>query len=265
MEIRIGADPELFVKNSNGELLSGYGMIPGTKKAPHIVEYGAVQVDGMALEFNIDPALDEDEFARNIHYVMKQMKGMIEHELFISPVANFGYEVIKAQPPEAVELGCDPDYNAWIMDVNSPPNVDAPFRTASGHVHIGWEGAHDIRSMQNFHEAGAAARQLDFYLGLPSLFIDKDTTRRELYGKAGAFRNKPYGVEYRVLSNFWLLETSLQTWVFRTAKRAIIDLFENNVSLPDIEGSIEDVINNSDLDSAMALIVKYNLEMPNVR
>src|SRR3546814_1862742 len=57
-------------------------------------------------------------------------------------------------------------------------------------------------------------KQLDWYLGLWSLGKDKDKVRRSLYGKAGACRIKPYGVEYRVLSNFWIKnkKSRLETW-----------------------------------------------------
>ena len=67
MQILVGADPELFVKNPNsGEFISAHGMVPGTKYDPYKVDKGAIQVDGMALEFNIDPARTVDEFVRNI-------------------------------------------------------------------------------------------------------------------------------------------------------------------------------------------------------
>ena len=54
--ITVGADPELFVKKGRS-FQSAYGMIPGTKQKPKKVIKGAVQVDGMALEFNIDRAV----------------------------------------------------------------------------------------------------------------------------------------------------------------------------------------------------------------
>jgi hypothetical protein len=67
-------------------------------------------------------------------------------------------------------------------------------------------------------------KQLDAYLGIPSLEWDKDTLRRRLYGKAGAFRPKPYGVEYRTLSNAWLKNEMLVRYVYRQTMRAIEDL-----------------------------------------
>ena len=48
---------------------------------------------------------------------------------------------------------------------------------------------------------------MDLFLGVPSLWLDKDPTsgiRREMYGAAGRYRVKNYGMEYRSLSNFWL-------------------------------------------------------------
>src|SRR3546814_9474953 len=36
-----------------------------------------------------------------------------------------------------------------------------------------------------------------------------------MYGAAGAFRTKPYGVEYRVLSNAWLKDSKLMSWVYK--------------------------------------------------
>jgi hypothetical protein len=67
--ILIGADPELFVFTRSGKPVSAHDLIPGTKYEPHEVGNGAVQVDGVAAEFNIDPAANEDEFFFNIAFV----------------------------------------------------------------------------------------------------------------------------------------------------------------------------------------------------
>ena len=68
-------------------------------------------------------------------------------------------------------------------------------------------------------------RQLDISLFLPSLLFDDDTERRKLYGFPGSFRPKQYGVEYRPLSNKWLRNEVLMTWVFNTTLRSVRDHF----------------------------------------
>ena len=193
MQILVGCDPEVFVKN-NGKFISAHGLIKGDKKNPQPVNLGAVQVDGMALEFNINPAASEDEFLINVNEVFNTLKLMVpEYEVVAVPVADFDEEYMKQQPAEALELGCDPDYNAWYLAANDKPNGDRPFRTASGHVHIGWTNGEDIKG-DHFFQAAEVAKQMDFFLGLPSLAYDDDVRRRELYGKFGCFRPKSYGV-----------------------------------------------------------------------
>lgn len=226
MEILVGADPEVFMKKE-GKFFSAHNAIPGDKKNPHKVKAGAVQVDGMALEFNIDPAKNEKEFVENLTTVMGVLKSMVpEYSLEAVPVADFDEEHIKAQPKEALELGCEPDYNAWLNgEVNPRPDGEVSFRTGAGHVHIGWGSGFDVADPDHLEACCMVVKQLDYYLGLGSLVYDKDGARRRvMYGAAGAFRPKPYGVEYRVLSNSWLKSEELMAWVFRMTKKAVDDL-----------------------------------------
>ena len=227
LQILVGADPELFMFK-DGKPVSAHNMIPGDKKHPHKVPHGAVQVDGLALEFNIDPAKDEQEFVNNLTAVMATLKEMVpEYELRAVPVAEFGAKYLAEQPMEALELGCEPDFCAWTNGaVNPRPNGAADFRTGAGHVHIGWTNDVDPHDPQHMEACVMAAKQLDWALGLGSLMFDQDQKRRTLYGAAGCFRPKPYGVEYRTLSNAWLQSKEMMAWVFRVTTKAMQDLAE---------------------------------------
>lgn len=258
--ILVGADPELFIRQ-NGKFVSAYGLIKGDKKNPLKVDKGAVQVDGMALEFNIDPAKDGDEFYMNIQTVMQILRNMVpDYEHALVPVADFGKEYIDSQPTEAKELGCDPDFNAWTGAINEKPNVELPFRTASGHVHIGWTEGEQPEDMNHVELCRMATKQMDFYLGLPSLFFDEDKRRRSMYGKSGAFRPKPYGVEYRTLSNAWLSSEKLIRWVFNNVQKGMQELMQGN-RMWEKYGDIQEIINNSDKEKANAIIKDAGIEV----
>jgi len=212
--ILIGSDPEVFLRNtSTGAFASAHGVIPGSKEEPFTVPLGAVQVDGMACEFNTDPAKTRKEFIDNVTGVFKTLDEMLPDNLSLVPgvpVAHFSEEVFAAQPAEALELGCEPDYDAYTGSENPRPNAhNKPMRTAAGHVHIGFKDTEDPLGMLHMMECCDLVKMLDVFLGLYSLTFDTDTERRSLYGKAGAFRPKPYGVEYRVLSNAWLVSEEL--------------------------------------------------------
>lgn len=248
--ILIGCDPELFLRNPNsGTYFSAHDMIPGTKEEPHKVPNGMVQVDGTALEFGIDPAATEDEFVNRINSVKGTLREMVDpgYEIVAHPVATFEPAYFKQLPPWAVELGCTPDYNAWTGDVNPQPNQRSTFRTGSGHIHIGWTDKADLYDQDHIEQCRAVARQMDYYLGIYSVLWDNDTKRRELYGKAGAYRIKPYGVEYRTLSNRWTDSEILMRWVYRAALKGTTDLLFNGKDATNDYGNVAvDIINHSD-------------------
>jgi hypothetical protein len=261
----VGADPELFVHDDQANrFVSAYGMIKGDKANPTPVKDGAVQVDGMALEFNIDPAGSEAEFVHNINSVVAQLSEMVpSYRVMAVPVAHFGEEYIKSQPLEATELGCNPDYNAYTGLENERPNGDLPFRTGAGHVHIGWTRDAAPFTPEHFSACCSAIKQLDVFLGIPSVIYDGNVQRREMYGKPGAFRPKPYGVEYRVLSNVWVGSKELQAWVYRATQAGMKALTEGRLLFQEIgEETINGIINKSDVAAARAICEKYGLEVP---
>lgn len=223
-----GADPELFVKDETGKYVTAAGLIPGTKEEPHKVPNGAVQVDGMAAEFNIDPVSNFDDFERNITSVLESLKGFLPkgYDLVRLPSLSFTADAFMAAPEEAKILGCDPDFNAWTGQVNTPPDcADEPLlRCAGGHIHIGWTKDADAGDFQHVMHCRDLVKQLDWYLGAWSLKVDSDSNRRRLYGKAGAYRPKPYGVEYRVLSNFWLAGREIRIELWNRMISAINDM-----------------------------------------
>jgi hypothetical protein len=228
--ILVGADPEVFITKGS-TLVSGHTFPCGTKERPRLLASGGVQIDGMALEFNVKPSRTRVEFVSNVVRVFNDLNKIVKKQdkdatILVVPTANFGKEYIDSMPEKVKELGCNPDYNAYTGQPNPTPNADRPFRTGAGHVHVGFTEDMDTNDAEHFARCCALSRQLDYYLGLPSLAWDSDNQRRELYGKAGAFRSKSYGMEYRTLSNAWVADKNLMAFVYDRTLEAIRALNE---------------------------------------
>ncbi len=237
--ITLGCDPEIFVKDSRG-YVSGHDLIPGTKYQPYPVPHGAIQVDGVALEFNTMPTGDEDSFVNAIEKVMARMESEFlkvrsDLTIAITPTATFDKGYFDSLPESAKELGCTPDFNAYTGGENDPPGTTEPFRTGAGHIHVGWGNSFRVTKRDHFSKCISLVKQLDATLYPASLLWDHDNKRRTLYGKIGAFRPKVYGVEYRPISNAYLSSKDIQRFVFRMTKK-VSELFLNeNILVTDCE------------------------------
>lgn len=206
----IGADPELFMHDGNGKIIPACGQVGGTKDKPLPLKKGAMQEDNVLVEFNIDPAHSEDEFIDNLRTVIGQLP---------VPVATncthvFKLDLLKQFGQQAMEFGCDPDYNAYTLTQNTPPNPEAVggLRTAGGHIHIGGLSGLQIP---------LSVIVMDMLMG--NTLRDRvrgEKERAQMYGGAGSYREKPYGAEYRAVGNFWLKDERLARWAYQCAVAA---------------------------------------------
>lgn len=256
---QIGADPELFLTDAAGGLVSSIGKIGGSKENPRplpIKPGFAVQEDNVALEFNVPPAGSQEEFNLNIGAAIEYLSSQVlaQYQLQFSKLSAASFPKDQLKDPAALVFGCDPDFNAWTGKRNPRPKAaDKSLRSCGGHVHVGYE-------FKSEEEVRSFIRLCDLFLGVPSVLMDAGELRKKLYGKAGAFRYKPYGCEYRSLSNFWVFDSGLRDWVYNGVDRSVLSL-RDGMDVRNLEAAVLTAVNNNDKTVAKRLVNQFNIAM----
>lgn len=266
----VGSDPEFAIRSVvDGTLQSALDYVDGTKEDPFKLNNGDIQADGTSVEFNSQPADTVQLFVLNHNLILNEvadylaLKGLLldknvssieaTHEMLLNPLASVG--------------GCSIDYNAWRnggFAVNPKPFYDLTnVRAMGGHLHISTNLCDDDNEYENRIKI---IKALDLVLGVPSVIMDTNgSARRKFYGKAGAVRYKSKGdgsyngVEYRVLSNFWLQTDELMAWAFNGVKHVIENLEELSDLAISIKADIIKAINKDDKSLAERIINDNNL------
>jgi hypothetical protein len=131
----------------------------------------------------------------------------------------------------------------WLNDlIDATGSVPPHVRQVGGHVHVGWTQNEDINSVQHVESCKALVRELDVYLGLPAMLMGGGCRERLAsgYGLPGSYRIKPYGVEYRTMSNFWIKDRRLSAWVYESVQQAVQGLINNTELFPNTLSCYED-------------------------
>jgi hypothetical protein len=255
-----GADPELMLVTQEGHLTSAIPLVPGTKEEPHEVSGGAVQVDNVMAEFNVNPSGTSGELKHNMREVLRELSAMVAPMRLVAR-ASAEFPESELQDDAAKKFGCDPDFDAWTLLMNSIDGTAAleNFRSAGGHFHVGMK--EETREMlDDPYGKIEVVKMLDVFQGVVSVAIDHDKTapkRRSLYGRAGSHRPKEYGVEYRALGNFWVQSPDLVQLMYELADRAVtLTLEEKSGEIIDAIGGdvVRRVINKSDKKGARGIV-----------
>lgn len=256
-EITFGSDPEFMLQDDSGEFRSAIGIVKGTKEKRLRLGEHEAYYDNVLAEVAIKPGSSKEEVVQNFRDCFNQLSNLVNPlRLTILPAGKYPDEEV--QHRDAQKFGCDADFCAYTLSVNAAPPVPPDgFRTAGGHIHIGFEGGVGEELDTDWKRLWIV-RMLDLFLGVPSIFMDNSKeaiVRRELYGKAGCHRRcVDYGVEYRSMSNFWLASPNLVEMVYDISKFCVdIVLNENHEDFWDKQYDPEELsetINNGDMETA---------------
>jgi len=241
-EIYFGADPEFFfqLKNNGKVLESGIALKEIMEKWKSTFAdknyYPTMyfKSDGVQVEINPQPATcrvvaggNLGHPIQNLYEVLKKTNYTPDNRVLI----ELTDEELSKLSTKAKRLGCAPSLH--IDNYVKPLNIDGSkynFRSAGGHIHL---GTYNIsKDCPIKHDQKLLVDLLDRILGNTCVLIDRDEAnieRRKLYGQAGEYRittqwegtvHERKGVEYRVLSNFWLASYQLMSMVYGLARMA---------------------------------------------
>tara|TARA_R110000822_G_scaffold42836_9_gene116148 strand:- start:2744 stop:3532 length:789 start_codon:yes stop_codon:yes gene_type:complete len=253
--LTIGSDPELFLETPDGEVVSCIGFCSGTKEKPELISKDghAIQIDGIALEYNLPPSKTKEELINNINFIKDYTINTIAKPKGLVISKKVSEEILdKHLPPEARILGCSASFCAWTESVNGSPDGKSNWRSVGGHVHLGYNNPTMETSIE-------IIKAFDLFLTVPSILIDTDTNRRKLYGRAGEFRFTSFGCEARCLSNFWIHNNELIGWVYDQLQLMVNFINLNNTIDKKTSEKIVECINTQNKELAQQLINQYNL------
>jgi hypothetical protein len=257
---RIGSDPEVFLcPVGSNEIMAAANILHGTKDEPLRSESGiAVHWDNVAAEINPLPAANEQEFIQNTADAV----AFLEQQ--ITPYGAYIDNSITRRVPEDVlshpscwEMGCDPDFDAWGLEMYSKPKKDSigPLRHVGGHLHFSFSqtGKEDLRI--------PFIRALDLCIGVPSILAEQENTRRRMYGRAGRFRiPSDTRIEYRTPSNFWLFSKNYAAQkIWAAAEMARAMTVSKSREILELGPEIREAINNGNKAVAGKLVANFGL------
>jgi hypothetical protein len=258
--VTLGSDPELFFVK-DGIMVPSIDVIKN--------ETQNVVRDGFQLELHPLSSTCRQIAANQLRNAITEANEMAQRagvsiSFALSHVVDS--KVWKTAPKTIKQFGCHPTENVHEKNPHRSSGLREKFRAGGGHIHVGNMTPKDKANLPTI------VKLMDIIVGNTLVLLDRDEsniTRRKNYGRAGEYRPKPYGLEYRVPSNFWLKHYVLWSLasglirnavtLYRTGRaEELLKLFK----MSDIKGAI----NNNDFDKAITnfMVYKKYLEDNNV-
>lgn len=262
--IMFGCDPEFFF-TKGGLVVGAEKVLPkdGIVAENNTSTKSRIIIDGVQAELNPAPATCRQLLAKEISRCFVSVRDTIDKDfkLDFSQTVEVPKENFDDLSDGSKKFGCMPSKNAYKTAKASKITVDPTVyrsRSAGGHIHLGrYQGTTSLDKRPK-----RTVAMMDLIVGNTSVLIDRDEgniERRKNYGRAGEYRTPKHGIEYRTLSNFWLKDYALMSFVMGLSRLAVSiveeGLDKKFLKLVDME-DVEKAINNNDFDLAYENFLK---------
>lgn len=214
MIITLGADPEFFFRDrTTGDIVGSEKIIP---RETEVETDGTLIRDGVAAEINPDSAQCREVLWAEICSIMLCASEYADDKnakISFDTTVTLTEAEFDSLSPVSKQFGCVPSSNAYGVQPIPEGASSLRQRSAGGHIHIGYKGILDTQNMvAEQTDINKIVKVLDIVAGNTCVMFDQfygSDLRRINYGRAGEYREKSYGLEYRTLSNFWLRDYKL--------------------------------------------------------
>lgn len=258
----IGSDPEVFAEDGEGNLVPAFEFLgpadDSSKTAPNGDRgYSGMPFwDGYQAEFNTVPdtclAYHTDAVRTGLVATQEALRRKYpKGKLSVKTTFDIPPERLLTDDKKYVNFGCTPSKSVYGEKFPDVDPASIPFRSAGGHLHFS----------MNKKFAKEAVKNLDRILGVISvpLFQYYDESRRRLlYGRAGEYRLPKYGIEYRTLSNAWMIHPATAHFVYEIGRRCV-GLAEEEIVWADWnvdEDEVRKCINECDVELAKKILTE---------
>lgn len=283
-KITIGTDPELMLADDKGVIVNSLPVLKKDKHDPIMLDKNTkLYCDNVLVEMAMKPALSSIEMVNRLTGCFRMATEALPPGYSLVPKAAHYYEELPPKPSDEIihlvttgqlpddvipmewQIGCNPNFDVYAGTMRNQSRFPNTLRTGSFHIHIGnknWNDEEEYELLTD-PQKRKAIKLLDIFLGCPSVVFDTDESsklRRSLYGGAGEWRPTPYGVEYRVLSNFALRSPLLAKACFDLAFYAMSFLnsgYDDHILKECNMMDVQKAINGSDARLAASISRKY--------
>ena len=245
VSVTLGCDPEFFFVNGKGQVVGSekvlpteglkfnndnYGYFDGDNNKPIFI------VDGVQAELNPGECTCRALLGNDVHACFLQLRKLLKKnkkanlKISFDPLVELSKKELDSLSDRSKVFGCAPSKNIYMNRNSARIKVDPAVyrkRSAGGHVHLGT----DHRAVRTIlKNTKTMVPLLDLIVGNTCVLIDRhdgNVERREVYGRAGEYRIKPYGLEYRTLSNFWMRSYQLFSFVLGLSRQTVEMVYQS--------------------------------------
>jgi len=270
--VTLGCDPEFFFSGSKGQTTGAEKVLPenGITYTPGTAHYDGsytsrgdvkaskIVIDGVQAELNPRPNTCRANLGNEISACFRDLHKALQAQgkgigVNFMPLVKISQKELDSLSEKSKTFGCAPSTNLYSaaeskITVNPKKYLK---RSAGGHIHLGNNSSSQVKkTLENVEEI---VYMLDIIVGNTCVLLDRNPNnveRRKVYGRAGEYRSKEYGLEYRTLSNFWLQSYQLMSLVTGLARMAVHIVSQSGKDR-DFAGEIKAAVKKDDIVKAI--------------